>query len=455
VLSNPALRSPTFSEAELTEAELREAELSWARALDGGEAGEVVVSRPARRLPSWRIVLGLLFALSSLAFPWIGLSLSPSLSAWKLTFTMGAVPLVGHVSYGEFIGACTLTAAVSALRSRGTATNTTRACGWMLVATPLFFFLTTRLIGGEILFRLSTDSLQTQVVDRQILQYHLVPPNNFFSFTPDITTTLLLNGLRIGWLLTTVGGGLMAGRLVTPIRHRRFVVMVMAGLAALVAWGVVTGLLAEAAMSDGIAAAQAGRSAPAEHDFNRALALNSQLRYNSQLTTELGQAQADQGQNSALAWLAKAANPPTTSDGIAQQLLDYTQAASLAPRNPVVQNAFAIALADDMIGSEQPIDPRALSTLGGMAFLSFTYGHFAYEAGDDSTTIRLMQQTIAHTQNSELLSLAYTYLGLSEERLGHLVAFRRDIVNAVNLDTQDVNAIGREVAAGLYTPGPP
>jgi tetratricopeptide (TPR) repeat protein len=222
-----------------------------------------------------------------------------------------------------------------------------------------------------------------------------------------------------------------------------------------VTWGVVTGTLAESAMSDGIAAAQGGRPIAAEHDFDRALTLNPQLRYNSQLDTELGQVQANQGQQSALAWLAKAANPPTTEDGIAQQLLDYSQAASMAPRNPVIQDGFAVALADDMIGTEAPVDPRAVSRLGGMAFLSFTYGHFAYEAGDDSATIRFMRQTVAHTENGELLSLAYTYLGLSEERLGHLPAFRRDIVNAVNLDTQDVNALGREVAAGLYTPGPP
>ena len=127
----------------------------------------------------------------------------------------------------------------------------------------------------------------------------------------------------------------------------------------------------------------------------------------------------------------------------------------MAPRNPVIKNGFAVALADDMIGTQVPIDPRAVSMLSGTAFLSFTYGHFAYEAGDDAADIHFMQQTAAKTKNSELLSLAFTYLGLSEERLGHLSAFRRDIVNTVDLDTQDVNATGREVAAGLYTPGPP
>ena len=53
-----------------------------------------------------------------------------------------------------------------------------------------------------------------------------------------------------------------------------------------------------------------------------------------------------------------------------------------------------------------------------MAFLSFTYGHYAYEAGDDSATIGYMDK-VAETNNSELQSLAFTYLALSEERLGH------------------------------------
>ena len=108
-----------------------------------------------------------------------------------------------------------------------------------------------------------------------------------------------------------------------------------------------------------------------------------------------------------------------------------------------------------MIGTQAPVDPSAVSTLDGMAFLSFTYGHFAYEVGDDSATITFMDRAVARSKNSELLSLAYTYLALSEQRLGHLVAFRRDIVKAVALDTQNVNGLGREVAAGLYTPGAP
>ena len=108
-----------------------------------------------------------------------------------------------------------------------------------------------------------------------------------------------------------------------------------------------------------------------------------------------------------------------------------------------------------MIGTQAPVDPSAVSSLDGMGFLSFTYGHFAYEAGDDSATITFMDRAVARSKNSELLSMAYTYLALSQERLGNFIAFRRDIVEAVALDTQNVNGLGREVAAGLYTPSAP
>lgn len=336
---------------------------------------------------------------------------------------LGSIPLVGHLTYGELIAGLAVSASVSAIHSRGRPTNTT--CGWALVVAPLFFFLSTRFVGSETLFRLTSDNSQTQVVDRQIFQYHFVPPTSYFGLTLDTTTTMVLNALRIGWILTLVGGGLLAGRLVHPLRHRKWTFVALTGIGAVVTWGLTTSMLAEAAKSDGIAAAQSGHSLTAEHDFSRALSLNPQLRFDSQLATELGQVQTDQGQQSALSWYAKTASPPTNNGEIAQQILEYSRAISLAPSNPVIKNGFAVSLANDMIGTQGPVDPSAVSTLGGMAFLSFTYGHYAYEAGDDSATIQFMDKTLANTKNGELLSMAYTYLALSEQRLGHATAYRQ------------------------------
>jgi hypothetical protein len=310
-------------------------------------------------------------------------------------------------------------------------------------------------MGAEILFRLSSDSAQTQVIDRQILEYHFAPPTSIFGLTPDATTMMVLNALRLGWCLTMVAGATLAGRRPGPAKHRRLVVTAVLGVAVVVAYGFATGLLANAAKSDGVTLARSGRSVAAEGEFARAVSLNPQLRYDNELETELGVAEADQGQQSALSWFAEASSPPVTTAGIAKQTFDYSEALSMAPTNPVIRSGFAVALADDMIGADVPVDPSDASKLDGMAFLSFTLGHYAYETGDDSSTIALMNQTLANTHNGELESLAYTYLALSEQRLGRPTAFRRDIVEAVDLDTQDVNGLGREVAAGLYTPDTP
>src|ERR1700722_16377608 len=220
--------------------------------------------RTRRPRPSWRIVLGLLAALCGLVLPWVGFTLSPNLSAWHLSFALGAVPLVGHLTYGEVLAALVVVATVSAVRSGGKPTNTTRTCGWALLATTLIFVVTTRIMGAEILFRLSTDTTESTIFHHQILEYHFSPPTSFLGFTPDATTSLVLDALRIGWYLPGVAGG-RGG----PRRHRRAKLAALIGIGVILAWGFTTGFLAEAARSDGIALQLAGRSVRAEHAFDR------------------------------------------------------------------------------------------------------------------------------------------------------------------------------------------
>jgi hypothetical protein len=408
-----------------------------------------------RSRPSARVIIGLAVALCGLALPWLGLNMSPSLSAWHLSVALGAVPLVGHVTYGEILGALLVAATVSTWRAHWQPTNTTRACGGAILSTGLLFVLTTRVMGADILLRLSADSAQTQVVDRQILEYHFAPPTSYFGFTPDATTRMILNALRMGWLLTVVAGAALAGRRISPPKHRRLTVATVVVAGIVVACGFASGVLADVAKSDGIALARSGQAAGAEREFARALSLNPQLDHDSEVETELGVAQGDAGQQSALAWFAEASSPPVTRDGIAKQMFDYTQALSMAPTNQVLRDGFADAVAEDMVGANVPVDLSAAPELDGMALLSFTYGHYAYEVGDDDETVAFMQKTLAMSSSGELQSLAYTYLALAQQSLGHPAAYRRDIVKAVQLDTQNVNGLGREIAAGLYTPGAP
>ena len=398
--------------------------------------------------------MGLVLGATSLVVPWVGLNLSPDLTAFNIKFAFAGVPVVGHLSYGEVLLPIIVAAAVSLVRSRGRPTNVTRAWGWAMILISLIFVVTTRIMGGELLFRLSNDWAQTQIVDRQ-LGWAFNPPSNYFGFTPDSTTMMVLNGLQLGWYLAVLAGVLTAGRPVSPLRHRRMSVIALLVIGILLVWGFTTGLMAQAAKFDGVAAEQVGHPVLAERDFQRALSLNPELQFDNELEVELGHAQADQGEVNALTWLAEAKNPPSTSTALNGQLFYFSQALREAPDNPVVRNDFAVTLADDMNSTKSPLAPGSVSSLDGLAFLSFTSGHFAYESGDESSAIAYLNQTVAETRNGELLSAAYTYLALSEQRLGDSAEFRKDIVKSVDLDTQEINALAREVAAGLLTPGTP
>ena len=122
--------------------------------------------------------------------------------------------------------------------------NVTRLCGWALVLIALIFLAATRTMGGELLFRLSTDITQTQIVDRQAA-FRYGPPTSFLGFTLDPTTMMVTNGLQVGWYLTLLAGGLMAGRPVRALRHRREVVIAMVVIGAVLMWGFTSGLLAQ------------------------------------------------------------------------------------------------------------------------------------------------------------------------------------------------------------------
>ncbi len=422
----------------------------------GAPSGRDSTAPPARRrLPFWlRTVLGLVLAAGALVIPWVGLSLSPDLTAFDLRLSFAGVPVVGHLSYGEVLLSILAVVVVSFVRSRGRPTNVTRVCGWVMILLPLVFVVTTRIMGGDLLFRLSNDLAQTQIVDRQ-LGYHFAPPPSFLGFTPDVSTMLVLNSLQVGWYMTMVAGVLMAGRFTRPLRHRRACLVALVAIGALLVGGVSSGLLAQAAKFDGVAAEQLGHPAIAERDFERALSLNPQLQDDNELEIDLGHAQRDQGEVNALTWLAEAKTPPPTSVALLGQIFDFSQALAAAPHNPLIRSDFALALADDMNSTAVPLAPGSVAELDSLPFLSFTGGHYAFEAGDESAAIAYLDQTVADTNNGQLLSAAYTYLALSEQRLGNSAEFRQDIVKAVDLDKQEINALAREVAAGLLTPGTP
>ena len=91
----------------------------------------------------------------------------------------------------------------------------------------------------------------------------------------------------------------------------------------------------------------------------------------------------------------------------------------------------------------------------GVPAVSFTVGRFYYEAGANSLAITCLKQTYSETSNSEVRSLALTYIALAWLQLGNEKNFRTNIVAAVHDDPLNENVYAREIAAGLYVPGTP
>ena len=67
----------------------------------------------------------------------------------------------------------------------------------------------------------------------------------------------------------------------------------------------------------------------------------------------------------------------------------------------------------------------------------------------------MLEQACDDTANSEVRSLALTYIALAWLRLDNEAEFRTNIVAAVRADRLNENVYAREIAAGLYVPGTP
>jgi hypothetical protein len=63
-----------------------------------------------------------------------------------------------------------------------------------------------------------------------------------------------------------------------------------------------------------------------------------------------------------------------------------------------------------------------------------------------------MDRVLGDTTSKEMKSYALTYIAFAEDRLGHVAAFRDDVVEAVGDDSDNVNVLAREAAAGLFLP---
>jgi hypothetical protein len=408
-----------------------------------------------------RFAIGIVAAAGALVLPWVGLTLTPSLRAWNLTFSLGAVPLLHHLSYGSVVAFLTACAVVSFVRAGGRTTLVTHAVGWAYLALSLTFVFTTRLVGIGTMFKLEGDVNQTAIINSQFLTNSSTPaPTQFLGISFDGKTLVLLYGLRLGWYLLLVAGMFLAGRFGRPSGRAQWVAYSLSGLAVLVvAAGLVLGSMAQSDMDNGIQAVATGHPAAGQDLISSALRLNPETAYDPGLEQALGQAEADQGRTNGLTEFAQAVRPVGKDLTLLEQARLFGQAISAlpvgSPASLVVQTQVVSFLSNATISVKNPnVLALAHGELGAPA-VSFSVGRYDYEAGASSLAISLLQRAYAETDNSEVKSLALTYIALAWQRLGNESAFRTNIVAAVKADSLNENVFAREISAGLYVPGTP
>jgi len=427
----------------------------------GEEPRPIGILANTRTAVAVRTTLAFLLTAAALVLPWLGLTLSPSLSVWHLTFSLGAVPLVHHLSYGGVVAALGLGAVVSFVRAGGRATRVTRTVGWAYIALPVVFAVTTRLVGTATMFALQSDNGQTQIINSQFLTNSaLGAPQQFLGVNFDARTLLLLYGLRLGWYLLLAAGIILAGRVGRPSTPLQWTTAGAAGLAVVaVLAGLGLGALAQSDLDGGVQAVATGRPAVGQALIGSALRLNPQIAYDPLLEQALGQSQADQGHQTALADYAEAVRPAGKDLTLLEegQLFGEAVAALPAgsPAGAVVRADLATFLADATITSKNPDLLTLVNEQLTAPAVTFSVGHYFYEAGAESRAISMLERTNNDTANSEVRSLALTYIALAWLRLGDEGKFRSNIVAAVAADRLNENVYAREIAAGLYVPGTP
>ena len=276
----------------------------------------------------------------------------------------------------------------------------------------------------------------------------------------DSKSMILLYGLRFGWYLLIVAGVFLAGRVRRPVTRPQRIAWRVSGVALVVALvGLVFGFVSQIDLDSAIQAVASGHPAAASDLASSAVSWNPQVAYDSGLERALGAAQADQGQVTGLAEYSEAVRPLAKDVTLLEQAQLFGEALhSIPPGSP----AYAVAEADVVsFLSNATLNARnptllnlAAGQLGSPA-VGFTIGHFAYEAGDNGVAITDLEQAYHDTTNSEVRSLALTYVALAWERRGNVALFRKNIVAAVKADGLNENVYARELAAGLYVPGIP
>ncbi len=403
--------------------------------------------------------VGLALLALSLAFPWLTIPLEHDRPPWQLPLVFAGVGTAPWATYGLMLAVCVVVAAAATLLTRGRPDAVAAAAGAGAVIVAFLFVFQTVISDAGLLQHLRNQATEFSSISQQF--GYRIPRTK-------ATSIMLLplggawrqvaSALLPAWFAAVAGGALLliAGRhrLSAVLVDRRVQVatsLVVAGLAVLAGRGVLANLAAQS----GGAAIQAGDYPTAVGRLNLALELNPYLRYSSDFEFAFGQSLKATGDHATpLALLADSHFRALEGD-VPAQLADLQAAFKLDPLNPIVPTELRRVTRGLALSAH---DPGILLELiehspGDFPADRYAVGRILYHAGDYARAIPQFRRVLQLTDDANIASSAYTYIGLSELGLGDDTTARQYILRAIALDDEYNNTLARTMAAGLYVAG--
>jgi hypothetical protein len=398
--------------------------------------------------------LGLLLLILGLALPWFAIPLQPGLSSWSLSVVLAGIPSASWVSYGALLAICLVLGLLAIVRSRGRAGAATAAVGAAVLFVSLAFVVASVTADWPLLQRLEDQATEQSAIFGQF--GYAVPGQapSLMLVAPVTGSWALLGGaLRLGWFCTVAGGLVLlasgASSLAGRVRRIRLRGILLSALALLLVAGVlVRGIAADYLAGQGADAVQAGDYQAARASLADASHLDPLLASSTAYELTLGQVLLSAGgSRQPLAMFAVADASGAVGD-IQGQVTDLRKAVALDPANPVLRQQLDQASQVLAVADKNPAPLQALAdpTVADV----YTQARVRYAQADYSAALASFQQVLRMTGDGNVISSAYTYIALSELKLGRPGLARLDLLRAVRTDTSYNNTLARSLLAGLY-----
>lgn len=412
-------------------------------------------ARRARYRPwlGWPL-LGLLLLVLGLVLPWFAVPLQGAGTAWSLPVVLAGMSFLSPVSYGIVLAVGLALGVLAMVRWQGRPCAATGLIGAGILVVSLTFVVATATADWSLLQRLEDQTAQQAAIFSQF--GYAVPGQepSLMLLVPVTGTWALIGGaLRLGWFSAAVGGLVLfasgASSLTDSVRRtRRRRNLLPALTLLLVVVALARGTVAGYVAGQGAGAAQAGDYQAARTDLAISHRFNPLLTGSTAYEIALGQVLlAVGGRDQALALLADAGDREASGD-LRGWVTELRLAVARDPANPVLlqqldQASQVLALTEQ--------DPGPLQALSAPTPADeYTEGRVLYALADYPAALTYFRRVLTMTGDANVTSSAFTYIALSELKLGQVDQARSDLLRAVSVDTGYNNTLARSLLTGLY-----